>query len=252
MARKFKTAFAVLECLILVLFVLVPASRVSAAADKLPDLAIARITGIKIVITTDGRRELRFPTSIVNIGVGAFEVRGQRPDRNTALMSTTQRIYDDAGGFRDVATTAEMFYSQDGHNHWHLKDLEIYELIRLDNGVKVGTGTKVGFCFYDTRQYNLTLPGAPQSRVYTGCGFAKSLSVVTGLSVGWGDTYGVNLSGQSIDITNMSGGRYRLQITSDPHRWFSETNESNNVNWVDLQLNSTGTTFKIVGRGPNP
>jgi len=33
-----------------------------------------------------------------------------------------------------------MYFAGDGHTHWHVRDLETYELIRSDNGSKVGTG----------------------------------------------------------------------------------------------------------------
>ena len=39
-------------------------------------------------------------------------------------MSTTQRIFDDAGGYRDGPTSASMYFGGDGHNHWHVQDLE--------------------------------------------------------------------------------------------------------------------------------
>lgn len=253
MAGKFRIALTLVECLVLVMALFVPTAPAAAATDKLPDLAIDRIRNIKIEITSDGRRLLRFTTIIVNIGAGAFEVHGQRPNTSTTYMSTSQRIYDSSGGYRDAATAAQMIYSGDGHNHWHLVDLENYDLLRLDNGVKVGTGTKVGYCFFDNVKFRLSLPGAPQSSVYTGCGNRRSLSVVTGLSVGWGDKYAAGLSGQTIDITGLSGGRYRLRVISDDKHYFQESNENNNMNWVDISLNnSSGTGFRIIGRGPNP
>ena len=251
MTGKFRITKTLLLCLVLAMSLFMPASSGSAAADKLPDLGIAKIKNIQIQTTADGRRLLRFTTIIANVGAGPFEVLGLRPDTSTTQMSTSQRIYDDAGGFRDVATSAQMIYSGDGHNHWHLVDLESYELIRKDNGVKVGTGTKIGFCFFDGVAFRLTLPGAPQSPVYNGCGNRSSLTVRTGLSVGWGDSYPAKLPGQEIDITGLVAGRYRLQVTSDGKHYFQESNESNNVSWVDIQLLSkTGTDFKIIGRSP--
>jgi hypothetical protein len=72
---------------------------------------------------------------------------------------------------------------------------EAFELIRTDNDVKVGTGAKHGFCFYDNWVYNLSLLKAPQNPRYvrTDCGTMLSLSVTMGLSVGWGDKYGYTL-----------------------------------------------------------
>jgi hypothetical protein len=213
---------------------------------------MARLKDFYIIKTADGRRLLRFTTIIVNMGTGAFEVRGERPDTNTPTMAVTQRIYDTTGGYRDVNTNATMFYAGDGHDHWHVKNLQTYELIRKDNGVKVGTGAKTGFCFYDNQRYVFNLPGEPTSKVYTNCGTSDSISVVTGLSIGWEDIYPYNIAYQYIDITGLIPGRYRLQVTADNYQQFIESNESNNFTWVDIQLKSKkGTGFNIISYGPN-
>ena len=246
-------ARSALLCLVIAFSVFTPASPVSAATDKLPDLGMARLQDIDIVKTADGRRLLRFTTIIVNMGAGAFEIHGQRPDSSTQTMSVTQRIYDSAGGYRDVATNATVLYDVgDGHNHWHVKDLETYDLIRMDNGVKVGTGAKTGFCFYDNRRYVFNLPGEPTSKVYTNCGTSGDLVVVTGLSIGWEDIYPYNVAYQYVDITGLKAGRYRLRVTADNFYQFTESNESNNFTWVDIQLRSKkGTGFKIIAYGPH-
>ncbi len=111
----------------------------ASAADRLPDLAMMKLRDLNIENTPDGRRLLRFTTIIINIGVGKFELWGQRANTSDPLMSVSQRIFDDAGGYRDRPTTAVMYYAGDGHTHWHIKNLENYALIRLDNGAKVGT-----------------------------------------------------------------------------------------------------------------
>jgi len=126
---------------------------------------MARLRDLSIDNTADGRRLLRFTTIIVNVGPGLFELHGSRASTLDPDMDVTQRIYNDTGGYRDVVTTAAMYYAGDGHNHWHVRDLETYELKRLDNGVRVGTGAKHGFCFNDNTQSNLTLPGAPPAPV---------------------------------------------------------------------------------------
>jgi hypothetical protein len=244
----FRRIWLLLLGLFLVLASIVPAS---AATDKLPDLAMARLRGERTEATADGRLLLRFSAVIVNIGAGTFELRAQRSSTSSA-WSGEQVIFDDAGGSRSVAAPAQFIYGGDGHNHWHVKDLETYELVRSDNGVKVGTGVKSGFCFFDNYQYKLTLPGAPQSAVYTrtGCGKQTSLSLKTGLSVGWGDIYTYRLPDQYIDITGLTPGRYRLWATADPGNWFQESDDANQATWTDLQLTGTGIT--VLGRARNP
>ncbi len=218
------------------------------AADRLPDLGMARLSDLRTERTADGRRLLRYTTVIVNVGAGAFEARGYRASTSEPEMTVSQRIYGDGGTVRDAATPARMFFAGDGHTHWHVRDLEVSELIRLDNGVKVGTGAKRGFCFFDNYRYRLTLAGAPQSPVYTGCGSASNLQVTMGVSIGWGDAYYYNLPDQYLNITGLSSGRYRLKVTADAQNWFTESNNANNVTWVDIQLKHN--SVRVTGYGP--
>jgi hypothetical protein len=220
-----------------------------AAADRLPDLGMARLRDFSIDTTTrPGRRLLRFTTIIVNIGAGPFETIGRRSSTATTQMTVTQRIHNSAGSYREISTPAVMFWSGDGHDHWHVRDVEAYRLIRLDNGRRVGTGAKHGFCYFDNTAYRLWLAGAPSTPVYGGCGAAGDLQVTTGLSVGWGDIYPAGIAFQWIDITGLKAGRYRLRATADPANWFAETNNANNSTWVNIKL--TGSGVRVVAYGP--
>jgi hypothetical protein len=221
----------------------------AAAADRLPDLGMARLRDLSIDTTTiPGHRLLRFTTIIVNVGAGPFETIGSRPNTSTTQMAVKQRIFNDAGSYREISTPAVMFWAGDGHDHWHVRDVEAYQLTRLDNGRRVGTGAKHGFCYFDNTPYRLWLPGAPSSSVYGGCGTAADLRVTTGLSVGWGDTYPAAIAFQWIDITGLKSGRYRLRATADPANWFAETNNANNSTWVNIKLTASGV--RVVAYGP--
>ena len=197
-----------------------------AAVGGLPDLGMAQLSNLRVDKLSDGRRVLRFSSVIVNVGAGAFELHGSRASGADSTMSVVQRVYDGQGGYSDTGSPAAMVFGGDGHSHWHVRDLESSELDRLDNGTKVGTGGKLGFCFFDNTAYRTTLSGAPQSPVYTGCGDTTSLQVTMGLSIGWGDLYKYTLPDQFIDITGLSAGRYRLLVTADRQGWFAESNES--------------------------
>ena len=180
---------AIALSLVLMLSVLGAAAPAEAATDRLPDLRMRHFTSLRIQSTTDGRRLLRFTSVVVNAGVGRFEALGRRPDTATKLMTVSQRIYNSDGGYRTVSTPAVMFFEGDGHNHWHVRDLETFTLSRIDNGTKVGTGAKHAFCFFDNTVYNLSLAGAPQTARYLECGHEGDLRVRMGMSVGWGDMY---------------------------------------------------------------
>jgi hypothetical protein len=100
-----------------------------------------------------------------------------------------------------------------------VRDVEAYRLIRLDNGRRVGTGAKHGFCYFDNTRFRLGLADAPSAPVYKGCGRAGDLRITTGLSVGWGDTYPAGIAFHWIDITGLNSARYRLRATADPANW---------------------------------
>jgi hypothetical protein len=248
-------ALALLFACGVALAVLAVASKPAEAVDSdnllLPDLGMAKLQDLKIQKTSDGRKLLRFSSIVVNVGVGPFEVRGQRPDTTVSTMTTTQRVFDGAGLYLDHPTDAIMYYSGDGHDHWHVQDLEDFELIRKDNGKLVGTGAKHGFCFYDNYRY-----GSTQDQFYTrrtsppACGqYSSDLKVTMGLSVGWGDIYNYTLPDQYIDVTGLKSGRYRLWATADADNWFLESDDSNNFTWVEIQLKSS--SVRVVQQGPS-
>jgi hypothetical protein len=238
--------------LLMALVALTPAT-IGAASDKLPDLALKRLRDLRIAHLSDGTRVLRFSSVIVDRGVGPFEVHGRRPNRRTS-MTVTQRIYNDAGGYRTQSTSAQMVFGGDGHGHWHVRDLQEFVLRGIDDTAVRRVGAKRGFCFFDNETYNLSLSGAPQSPVYTSSnsctGGSRALRTQMGLSVGWGDLYSYSLPDQYVNIHNLPPGRYRLQATVDPLTKFVESSVSNNVTYVDISLNADGT-LSIIGYGPS-
>ena len=221
------------------------ASSASATSDLLPDLKMLRLTDVRIEKTSDGRRLLRFSSIIVNVGDGPLQVHGQRPDTGAPTMTTFQRIFEEAGGTHGIPTDAVMHFGGDGHDHWHVRDLESFELERLRNGSEVGAGAKHGFCFWDNHRY-----GSVQDPFYKSCGDSDDLTVTMGLSPGWGDVYSYTLPDQYIDITGLPAGRYRLTATADADGWFEEADETNNATWVELRIRRGKAA--VLGQGANP
>jgi hypothetical protein len=229
------------------------ARTADAAAQLQPDLGMAKLSDLHVENASQGEAWLRFSATVVNVGAGQLEVRASRAT-TTADFDVSQRTFNSDGSHSDHPVAAKLVFAGDGHSHWHVKDLAAYELERLDNGVKVGTSAKGGFCFFDTTAYRLSLPGAPQEPVYghAGCGTQTSVALTMGISVGWGDRYGWLLPDQYIDITGLSNGKYRLRATANKAGLFSESNGGNNSTWVDIQLSTRkGTTsVKVLKSGP--
>jgi hypothetical protein len=243
-------ATAVMLALVLLALVAVMSKPAKAATDRLPDLGMDRITNIQIQ-KTNGKRLLRFTARVVNVGDGPFEARGSRPNRSTPTMNVRQRIFNNAGGSRTRKTNARMYFAGDGHNHWHLKNLQHYGLTKVGSNREVRKGAKQGFCFYDNYDF-----GSTRAAYYTrktsppACGkYPSDLKVTMGLSRGWGDTYSWKLVGQYINLAGVPNGRYRLRAKADPGGWFKEQREKNNSTWVDLRIK--GSRVSVIRYGPS-
>ena len=224
---------------------------IASANDVLPDLRMARLQDFRVDKTASGQSLLRYSAIVVNVGAGRFQLDGTRTSTSGSEMEVRQRIAGSDGTYRMQPTPARMYFAGDGHTHWHVADLEDSVLERLDNGVKVGSGAKHGFCFFDNYAFSLGLPGAPSNPFFTTCGRDPNVSSQSmGLSVGWGDIYSYQLVDQWIDITGLGAGRYRLTTTADAQNFYVEANETNNVTWLDLQLKTKGAP-RIIQYGPS-
>jgi hypothetical protein len=223
----------------------------AAATDRLPDLEMAPLDEFRTTTTYSGQRRLRFTSVIVNTGDGAFRLRGTRSSTRVSTFTTKQRIYNDSGGYRDVSTPAIMKWSGDGHYHNHVMGLQTTALFEIlpDGELEKAAGSKQGFCFYDNVEWDLSLPRAPSSPYYRGCGSRYSLSVTMGQSVGWGDEYPWDIAYQYVVITGLPSGKYRLYVTADKQGWFAEKDDTNNGTWTDLELTSSGV--KVLAQGPS-
>jgi hypothetical protein len=234
--------------------ILPSAAPAGAVAVQLPDLRMARLSTIYADTSTIPKhRLLRYTAKMVNVGAGPFEVQGRRPDTSTPHMITLQRLYNDAKTSVEVPISGTyMFWAADGHNHWHVNDLESGTLTPLDNGAEGGALAKHGFHFGDYHAFALGLPNAPRSAVYQPCGgnscAPSALTVDMGLSVGWSDTYPASTAYQYIDITGLKPGNYLLTVTADASHWFQETNSSNNSTWAKLRI--TNSRITVVRYGP--
>lgn len=237
----------VLTIILGALLLLSLAVSAQAAADKLPDLRTRTLTDFSIQNASNGEKRLRFTTRIANAGPGRFEVLMNRPNTDTAQMTVRQRIWHTDGTSHTIQVSGTHgFYAGDGHDHWHVYKLQDFGIYKINadgtTGTRAGSGAKTGFCFSDNTVYNLTLPGAPQSPYYKGCGTQSSTSVRIGISVGWADTYGANLAYQWIKINGLPDGKYRVIVRTDPSNWFKEANDKNNNTHADIKISGSSVT----------
>ena len=229
------------------LLALAPVGAAGAVTPRLPDLGMAALRDFSIH-SSRGARLLRFTTEIVNVGSGPFALSGRRSSTAFGVMSVRQLLTNDDGSTSTFGTQAVMEYSGDGHDHWHVRDLERYTLQRVGSTRAVGRGAKAGFCFWDSDRYR-AFRNSPSSPVYVSCGSQASTTVDMGLSVGWGDIYPWYLPFQWIDITGLPSGDYVVRAVADPNAYFTESTKANNATWTRIRISSTNQVT-VLEQGP--
>lgn len=222
---------------------------------RLPDLVMLAPTDFTIQQRPKGGRWLRFSTVIVNLGPGAFQVYGFDTDGAAVgdELSVVQQIQEPAGGFSEHPTTATMFYSGDGHAHWHVRDLQEWTL-QNSNAQVLARGAKTGFCFWDNYRYGATTDAYYHPSTTDACEIAPDGSVPMGLSVGWGDRYPASIAFQYIDISRLPNGDYTITVAADPPLTaggrFIEANEGNNTSWARIRIAKKTVTVLEVSPAP--
>jgi hypothetical protein len=213
---------------------LVSSPAFAACDTLLPNLRPLPASDIQLVLNAQGQPlELRFGATNWNSGEGRLELVTKNGDIGTLKQRVDQRLYDTCGGFQEVR--AGDFTWHPTHNHFHFDGFANYFLAPLGNPNQGRNGSKTSFCIMDTSSVNPQLWGA-SAQTYSTCGNATQ-----GMSVGWGDTYGSQLDGQSIDATALPPGDYTLEINVDPFNRIMETDEDDN--WSCVLLRFTGTPY---------
>jgi hypothetical protein len=236
--------------LVLLFSVTLPLQSASAAPQQLlPDLGMARLTDFRIR-ETGGERRLRFTSIIVNVGRGPLQVIGHDRLPND-MLQVDQQILRTDGNWDRRETGYRMFFAGDGHNHWHVRNLERYVLKRVGNANQ-RTGEKHGFCFFDNHEWNLDLPGAPQEKVYSGCGDFTDPEVTAGISVGWADRYSAGFVNQYIIIDGLPDGRYTLSATADALGMLRERCEGNNRTIALIRIRDREVRVLDPGKNSKP
>lgn len=209
----------------------------------LPDLRIAAPRELQISRDErSGERQIRFSTSVFNVGPGALELSG-RHDPALRRTAASQRIHTINGAM--ATREAGTFVFHPTHDHWHVEDFTSFEMwTHTADGTltrMVATTGKMSFCIWDSHPMATKPPGATIRPVYERCP-----QDIQGLSVGWIDTYRARTPGQHLTIEGIPNGRYAIRSTVDPENHFIEANEGNNDVTVYVLL--SGTTIEPIPR----
>lgn len=182
--------------------------------------------------TEPGRALYRFTAAIPNIGDGPFEVFEITHPNNT--QDVYQNIHDSQGGVTQTLM-GSFPDAAPAFGHLFLVGLAQYNLREVLPGNSVGdivsSHDKTSFGLVDSTTYNTSLPGAPQSRVYT----SANINPV-GVSIGWLDLYHRSLPRQWVDATGLPDGQYWLEVVIDPYNMVQETDDTNNTTRVLINL----------------
>lgn len=234
-----------------------PGPVVARSEPLLPDLAMGPITDVAIGTTDVGAFEhLRFAATIVNIGEGEFVLRARRQWLGSDEWSVEQWIHEASGGYSVRPTTSSLTFGGDGHDHWHVRQVEAHQIETMDGQI-LGRLVKQGFCFFDTDAYRPELEGAPENHHWgaRGCAGGFDTRVRMGLSIGWADEYPWWLLDERIDVSGLADGQYRIRQIADPNDEFEESDETNNETWVIVEIGTTTDGLRstaVIEEGPRP
>ena len=214
---------------------------------RLPDLVVVPMDEFFVGNDDAGRTVLRFTTAIANTGAGPLLVTGDRATSSSKEWSVVQWFEEPEGTRSGTPVQGTMVFGGHGHDHWHLRFGATYWLYD-DAGVQIKAITKAGFCFFDQVQVQIGRPDSPTKGVFgkTVCGTKSSRRISTGLSVGWSDPYSWRLSDQSVDITNLPDGNYKLVAKADPDALLRELRTDNNESWTRVRVSRQADGLRKV------
>jgi hypothetical protein len=189
------------------------------------------------MLTVDNKVRYRYSQPIANIGSGPLELR-EDTDANF-VQDIYQRIYDSAGGNPSEVFVGTFPNAHPPYGHLFLVGIAEYRIRTVTSGMGVGptvaSQTKTSYGLYDFDNYNTSPPGASHYGTNTPCPGAPG-EYCLGISVGWADVYPLNFPGQYVEVTGLPDGQYWLEAEIDPNDVLQESNETNNITRVLVDL----------------
>ena len=192
------------------------ATNSQTATPRYPNLKTNPPSGLRYEqMTINGVLQwvIRFDTTVWNAGTGPLHLVPVNSGGRTTVWQYVYSTNTATGEPVEKHNAGEAEFHS-AHNHWHFQDFAKYELYKKSDwdgrtGQKRGEGVKTTFCIIDTTHVSGTL-----SARYTQCGQTS----VTGLTVGWGDTYTADLADQWVVVgqSKLENGEYVLRSIADP------------------------------------
>lgn len=193
---------------------------------------------------SQGGPELAFDGWVQNFGDVPLEIVADDPNNPTTAL---QCVSWTGHVCRQKQVVGEYEWHEE-HNHFHFTDFADYQLRRLtpegrpdysDAGL-LAISEKVSFCLVDASPIDVLDPAPP---FYFSCG-----PTLQGVSPKWADVYGIGTPGQSLSIEGLADGRYALIVTMDYANRLYETDDTDNVVEVTVELSGGLTQAVIVDK----
>ena len=219
-----------------------PRARAARAAAAVPDTAtpdpetvpdVAALPAWNLrVRNVRGRAHLMFAASPWNAGPAPLVVEGFRREGEDR-MDAYQYFYDANGDAVGRAAVGDMDYDdRRGHQHWHFLQFARFSLVDVRSN-EIVKSNKQAFCLVPTNAIDLTVPRAAWNEwgadLATSCGGPSALWIREVLPAGWADTYYQATPGQSLNVTNVPNGWYRVRVELNPDGRLYERTALNNV-----------------------
>lgn len=215
---------------------------------ELPDLQTLPLTDLFIrpnAIT--GIPEIRFTTSIVNLGLGPLLLIGTHdPERDQARA--VQRIRTTSGDQPEFEIG--YFVYEWSHEHWHFERFSLTELWTHEpNGDLAELVTSTGknsWCVTETALHSPVPEVYDPVAILAGCD-----PEIQAIATGWIDTYDWDLPGQQLDLDGVPDGFYAIRSTVNPDALILEVDHTNNSTVTYIEIRD-GILFELDGPAGAP
>jgi hypothetical protein len=206
--------------------------RPDATTGVLPDLTFEAPRDLSVLAAVDGTRILFFSSLLVNQGEGALLINAER---NSASWQVEQRA-SAPSNLEPRPIDASPTFGGTVEGRWQIVGLAEYALIPQKRGAADETRTvPAPLCLFDA------ILGRQGTRYGSeGCGSSESERLEMGLSAGAALELSWLMPGQSVDVSGLPDGRYRLEARADPRNVVAESNDDNNTGWVEFDFRAEG------------